>query len=495
MKDYPELDPINDLPEFVPEEKTPKKAEKSSKKKPKKHFFVLKVFVGLLIFTAIFGSLFSYKVLSVSKDVFVGFEGKKASVFDQLKRLILPDNKELKGQAEGRTNILLIGMGGEGHSGAMLTDTIMVASIKYDKETDQKKIALISIPRDLYVPAEDNRNHKINSLFSIGERKGENQGAITLSKSVSQVTGLPIHYFVRVDFEGFRKVVDSLGGIDVEVERSFIDEQYPTYDFGYQTVSFDKGIQTMDGEKSLQFSRSRHGIVTDEDGGFEGSDFARAARQQRVLEAVKKKAFSVETAVNPKTINELVNVLGDHVRTSIEPWEVMIMLDIARNMESGSTINKVIDNGKSGLLYSSSRGGAYVLLPRVDDFSQIQDMSENVFEVGESEEDVSIFILNGSETDGLANEAASTLKTQEYKINGFGNALTKDYENTVIYTSGDKGKRIVDALQKKFQAKLDTSGQDFSKISRNTVPEDTNIVIVLGDSAQGKLQSLEIEEK
>lgn len=458
-----------------------KTAPPSPLSKKKHRFLFLKIFGVLLILTALAGSIFSYKVLSVEQDIFVE-DDNKTSFVDQIKKLVLADNKQLKGEPEGRTNILLLGMGGEGHTGALLTDTIMIASIRHQKNSSKKEVALLSLPRDLYVPTGVKHYRKINSLYSLGENQSENQGAVSVSNKISEITGIPIHYYIRADFEGFKKVIDSLGGIEVNVETGFKDTEYPTYNFGWQTVVFHQGLQKMDGEKALQFARSRHGYVI-EGTGFEGSDFARAKRQQKILEAVKTKVFTINTAVNLKILNDLLSALGDHVRTNVEPWEAMIMLEIAKDLDKGTVINKVIDNSENGLLYSASRGGAYVLLPNVKDFSEIQNYVSNIFGLQDIEKErAAIYVLNGTKNENLAKHTADRLKEEGYNILGFDSAAKEDYENTVIFSSSETNKTTLKNLKDKFKATVDFKSRDFSSLAKKTMPADAAIVIVIGQS-------------
>lgn len=488
MEDYPRLKKINDLPEF-----TPPDAQKPKPKKKKGRFFALKLIAVFIVLVAITGSIFSYRVLSVGSDVFVQFDDTRSSFFSDIGKLLLSNDKELLGQAEGRTNILLLGMGGEGHTGAELTDTIMLASIDYD-ESGEKRVSLLSIPRDFYLEYEKGYYSKINGIYSIGERDGENQGALLISKMVSKITGVPIHYYVRVDFEGFRKVVDALGGIEVDVENGFIDKQYPTYNFGWQTIEFEKGLQYMDGETALQFSRSRHGVVTDGDG-FEGSDFARAERQQRVLEAVKEKAFAVDTVINPKKINDLLGAVGDHARTNVQPWEMMLLLEIARDVNKDAIINVVLEHGENGLLESSrSNAGAYILVPRAGDYSQINELVKNIFvQPGEEPEelkDPSIAVLNGTGIPGLAAKTQVSLSNKGYSISTAGNAAQVGYDQTIIYTiSNDSteqtshNNKFAKQLRDEFPSARIEEVSSISGLSASALDDTTNIVVIIGKNA------------
>src|SRR3989344_5610691 len=116
----------------------------------------------------------------------------------------------------GRTNVLLLGIGGMGHEGPDLTDTIILASV----DKDAKDVVLISIPRDLWVP---NLAAKINSAYAYGQEKQNGQGLDLAKKTVSTLLGLPVHYAFRIDFDGFIRGVDLVGGLDIDVENSFAD--------------------------------------------------------------------------------------------------------------------------------------------------------------------------------------------------------------------------------------------------------------------------------
>jgi len=457
-----------------------------------------KVLLALFIVSAIAGSLFSYKLITAGRDIF-NSNGQQGSVLQQLKRLLFSKDKYLVGEEEGRTNILLLGMGGEGHQGALLTDTIMVVSIKHNGYEEKKDVSMISIPRDLYVPLENEGYYRINSIYSIGETNDEYEsGSSLVSQVVSNITGIPIHYYVRVNFDGFKEVVDSLGGIDVYVDRSFYDSQYPTENFGYQTVVFKKGMNQMDGEKALKFARSRHGIVIDGEGS-EASDFARAERQQKILTAIRDKALSLGTIVNPKVISDSLQALGNNIRTNMEPWEMLKFAEMANSINQEEIINKVIDHGENSFLYSTTAAsGAYVLLPKKKDYSQIQHFVQNVFDIKNLKgENARIEILNGTTNDGLATNTANLLSYEEYNIVNIGNATNiepKTY-TTTLYIIGDQKKDItLSKLKERFPDCAIQSISDRSEIVDPVTSEDiiVDIIIVLGQDALGQNDQIDI---
>lgn len=234
-------------------------------------------------------------------------------------RLISGDDKPLKGEEDGTVNILLLGIGGPGHEGANLTDTMMVANI--DVET--KEVVLISIPRDFLVTLPDRGYQKINAAYAYAELDKERSGGQVAIDVVEKLTGLEIPYYALVDFKGFVRAVNRVGGVDVTIDRTFTDSSYPDYNYGYlPPVTFTKGPEHMDGERALIFARSRKGS------NGEASDFARSERQKKVILAVKEKAKSINIT-DVKTLNGLLGDFTQNFRTNIEPYELQRLAKIA----------------------------------------------------------------------------------------------------------------------------------------------------------------------
>lgn len=174
-------------------------------------------------------------------------------------------------------NILLLGSDRRpGEEGPSRTDTIIVARI----DPDRKRVALLSLPRDLIVEIPGYGYSRINSAHVYGDVYPELGGGLALARqTVANLLGVPIDYAVMIDFEGFIGMVDAIGGIDIDVPAALYDGQYPTMDYNYMEVYFDTGPQHMDGSRALQYSRIRH----------MDSDFERARRQQSVLMAVGRR--------------------------------------------------------------------------------------------------------------------------------------------------------------------------------------------------------------
>ncbi len=214
---------------------------------------------------------------------------------------------------DDRSNLLLLGAGGAGHEGIDLTDTIIFISTNL-KTGDT---LLLSLPRDIWVPS---MKAKINTAYHYGEERRPGGGGLILAKAaVSEILDQPVHYAILIDFDGFKKAVDLLGGVEIEVERTLDDYKYPIQgmeeaepeELRYEHLHFDAGRQLMDGERALKYVRSRNAE------GEEGTDFARSRRQQRLLLALKEKVLSTQILLNPQRIAELVNVFGEHIDTDI----------------------------------------------------------------------------------------------------------------------------------------------------------------------------------
>ena len=237
----------------------------------------------------------------------------------KINRYLSPANIQ---SSNGRVNILILGIGGKGHAGEDLTDTMIVASVSLTKPS----LVFVSLPRDIWIPA---IRAKINSAYY--------WGGFDLAKISTQgVVGLPINYAMVMDFSGFTKIINVLGGVTVNVERSFTDENYPIegrendvcggdplFRCRYETVSFTQGLTTMDGETALKFARSRYAK------GDEGTDLARAARQEKIIQAVKNKLLSKDFFLYPKKALAVWQVVKDSVQTDLGTNALAILAERA----------------------------------------------------------------------------------------------------------------------------------------------------------------------
>jgi len=192
---------------------------------------------------------------------------------------------------------------------------------------------------------------------------------------IKEVTGQDIDYYIALDFKGFEKIIDELGGVEIEVENDILDTRYPGSNYSYETFEIKKGFHYLDGATALKYARVRHTV---------GGDFGRAERQQQILASVKKKAFSLENFTNLSRLNNLIDLLGEHIKTDIHFNEIPTFLELVENINIYQATNKVLDAwSKDSLLASShiSLGGtmAYVLIPRARNYLQVHKLVENIF--------------------------------------------------------------------------------------------------------------------
>lgn len=354
-----------------------------------------------------------------------------------------------------RLNILLMGIGGAGHDGGYLTDTIMLVSLK----PSTGEAVIISIPRDLYIKIPGNGWQRINHASAYGELNNYPGGGSALTaKTVEQTFNIHVDYWVRIDFSGFKQLIDDLGGIDVYVDRSFTDHQYPTSDFGVQTISFERGVEHMDGERALQFARSRHG------NNGEGSDFARSKRQQKIIMAIKDKIFSWGFLTSPSKIYKIYKNIDQHLQTNISLSEISKLLSLTKKIDFNHLQHYIIDDSPGGLLKPIiTEDGAQVLVPKSGDLTELRDFVNYIFDIQQfSDQQLSLIIINGTPIDGLATYMSSVLKGWGFQTKKLGTAPRQDFEKTVIYNlKPDQHSTALQILKTRLKANVATKLPDF----------------------------------
>ena len=315
-----------------------------------------------------------------------------------------------------RLNILLIGSDQRPDEGFWNTDTLIVVSV--DPET--KKVAMFSLPRDVVdVPIPSGPAQrvfgtvyagKINSWFgAIRGREdlypGSNRtrGYNGLKAILGELYGLDIKYFVEVNFDGFKKVVDAIGGVTVNVQVPVVDDQYPG-ERGTTRLYIPSGLQHMNGTQALRYARSRH----------TSDDFDRGARQQRLLMAIREQVDPIE--IIPR-IEELTNALKSAVRTDIPPEELPKLLGLASEVDTRNIRSFVFAPPLYGTQVLNSPRG-YIILP---DVAKIRDAAERAFRGNPadearrqklSQEGAQVWVLNGTDSPGRGSKVAGFLAYQ-----------------------------------------------------------------------------------
>jgi len=319
------------------------------------------------------------------------------------------DPSELNGEGDGRVNILIAGIGGEGHPGGDLADTIIIASI----DPFAKEVAMLSVPRDMYVDVPDYWSTRINAAHSIGIEQGfeggeeyPDGGMGLLQKTLEETLDIPIHYYMRVDFTAFRHAVDAVDGIVLDVEIPVYD---PTFAWEWQTLDVGVGEQYFDGERALFYARSR---ITSA-----GGDFDRADRQRDIIIALKEKVLSLGTYSNPLKIAGLIDAVGNGVKTNMSISEILRLYEIGGEITADKVVSVGLDTGPDGYLAGQNIGGASVLVPIGGDYSQIQEFVRSIFVDGFiKSEEATLEVYNGTAREGYATEYATELGSYGYNV-------------------------------------------------------------------------------
>lgn len=339
------------------------------KRKILKHVWVIRA----LIILGIIGLSFSV-LLSLGQLL----KKTKVSYYYNLASNFIFTPKDMVDEIDERTNILILGKGGEGHEAPDLTDTMLFISLDHE----QNKITMISLPRDIWLPA---LKTKLNSVYYWGNKKeplvqrtsGQEEigGGIVLAKaSVEEIVGQNVHYAVVLDFSGFKEIIDILGGVEVDVETAFTDEKYPIdgreddlcdgdpeYKCRYETISFDAGKQLLDGETALKFARSRNAE------GDEGTDFARQKRQQKIIKALENKVFNKETLLSPKTLLKLKDAILANLETDIKDNEGAVLARFLLNSKDNISSHILPEELLVNPPISPKYDNLYVFIPKAND--------------------------------------------------------------------------------------------------------------------------------
>ncbi|MFA6105712.1 MAG: LCP family protein [Patescibacteria group bacterium] len=406
-------------------------------------FFWVFIVVSLII-----GSLLIRNIVkSRETDITTTLTPRKIGFFDTVKNFIFRPNNILIGQNEDRINILLLGVGGPGHDGPYLSDTNIIVSIK----PSTNEIALISVPRDLAAKVGNHGWRKINGADAFGEAEQPGAGGDYARKVFEENFNIKIPYYIRVDFTAFEDIINSVGGITVNVPNSFTDSAYPGKNFSFQTISFVSGVQTMNGDDALKYARSRHG------NNGEGSDFARARRQQLILEALKEKMLSLGTYANPNRLQEIYSSLASHVNTNFNFAEMAYLASFANDISGSRRL--VLDSAPGGyLINTTGENGAFILSPKTGNFDSINSAIANIFSTpgdnvpiasnipttvsepihsspvaATSSANLKIEVENGTWIPGLAARIQKKLQDKGFEVIMVGNSLKRPIERTVIY--------------------------------------------------------------
>lgn len=280
-----------------------------------------------------------------------------------------------------RTNLLIMGYGGGSHDGAYLTDSLLVVSLL----PQSHHTSLVSVPRDLWVqyPPQSGNYTKINAIYEMASNnnKSPKDGAAAIGQKISLITGLDTKYWLTIDFSGFKKVIDSIGGVDVNVPTAF-NACYPknddaSVDPSWIKVQFDKGVQHMDGNRAITYARAREPLEVCGQGTSENlaelTDFGRSARQQIIVKAVLAK---VKQASTWPSLYGAMDALQQTIRTNMSLAD---LAEFALKMDLNDPKTAHIGLSNQNVLEDNTEG-AYILTAKNGNWQGIIDyVKQNLY--------------------------------------------------------------------------------------------------------------------
>lgn len=355
------------------------------------------------------------------------------------------DNKIKPTKVENwEIKILLTWKWGWDHDAPDLTDTMILVKINKDLKT----VSMFSVPRDMYVDYPHWWQGKLNEVYYRWlwfYKQDESKAMTDLIGKIKQITGEEINYYANIDFSGFKKIIDALWWIEVNVPEDLIDTEYPDWNYWYETFKIKKGLQTLNWETALKYARSRHST----------SDFDRSLRQQLIISGIKDRIQNMWYLTDASKIKGLYLTLKENLKTNMWIWEIIDLAlfakDIDRNNIKSFNLNdscffNPIDCKMWGFMYYPPREDfkwLSVTLPfwadieNLENYSEIQKYTNLIFNYPEifiNPEKINIF--NATRKWWLATYFANALIKYWFNIpaeNSVWNARDKQYPKTMIY--------------------------------------------------------------
>lgn len=373
-----------------------------------------------------------------------------------------------------RITILLLGIDErEIEEGPWRTDTMMLLTL--DPVTMLPGI--LSIPRDLWVSIPGNGEDRINTAHFWGDVYDYPGGGPALAvETVEYNLGVPVDYYVRVNFKGFVKLVDEIGGIDINVKETIDDPEYPDYNNGYDPLYIEAGQHHFDGELALKYARTRHSSA---------GDFGRADRQQEVMLAIFNKVSDPANFSRLVTrAPELFKTLENSVQTNLTLEQIIALANLARTVDRSKIRFGIID--QTCTQFATTPEGWQILIPLREPMRKVRDYVFGLTGTDDrsasvAEESATISVLNGTTTEGLAGATAQHLQAQGVPVALYANADRQDYLNSLVILNRDKSATAAEIIE--------LLGLPQSALVHGDNPTaEYDIVIILGaDYSQGAM--------
>lgn len=466
------IDDGNDASENSRKVRKPK-GPKGSKRK-----WIKRVAIVLAVIFVAFAGYFAFKAIVASGNVF------KGSILDVFQ------NQPLKQDANGRSNILILGTSEDdpGHDGANLTDSMMIMSIDQNK----KNAYMVSIPRDLYVKYGEACNSgyagKINEYYNcVHDGEGVDADRQALGKEaefVGGIFGLDIQYGVNVNYTVMRELVNAVGGsITVTIEGngatpagvpagSVMDSNFDwKCGVGDRKVSHAKvlercpprghfidygpGPQTLDAEHALYLAQARGD--SSPTWGLAQSNFDREKNQQKIIKALREKAVSAGVLSNFGKVSSIIDALGNNLRTTFETKEFRTLVSLAQDIQSDNIKSISLIDGETAVMTTGNVNGQSVVEPSAGtyDYSKLRALLQQKFSADPIvQEAAPIAVLNGSGVAGVAQTEADKLEEAKYTIADIANAPAGTYPRYTLYQIGSGNTGTAAALKKRYGVEI-----------------------------------------
>jgi LCP family protein required for cell wall assembly len=447
------------------------KPPKSRKRRIIKWIIIVLFIVGLAV-----GGWVIYKGLNATKSIF------KGNIIDIIQ------NQPLKQDANGRSNILILGTSEDdpGHDAAYLTDSMMVMSI----DQKNKVVDMFSIPRDLYVEygvaCNSGYRGKINAYFNCANEDWTSDAAeedrMTKTRAfVGEIFGMEIQYGVHVNNTVIKEAVDAVGGVDVDIQGSggapgILDRNFD-WRCGYQCylVKYDNGVHHLDGEHALYLAMARGDVAPTY--GLGNSNFDREKNQQKIILALKEKATSTGTFADISKVTGLIDALGKNLRTNFETKEIRTLMELGSDVKIDQIKTISLFDGDAAVVTSDRIDGASVVIPVAGayNYDQIRAyLKEKLSTNPVTRDEASVAVFNGSGVAGVGQREADALTAEGFMISSTENAPEGTYGTVDIYQIGE-GKSVTRSkLESLFSTKVKTIPVPFE------VAEGTNFVVIFG---------------
>ncbi|MFH1551628.1 MAG: LCP family protein [bacterium] len=301
----------------------------NSEKKLKIACLIVSILIALSLSIFIYQLIPKSTIEISSKNSYNQTDKERANILTQI-----PDSISNQ-KNKSNINILILGRPGQGYPGQNLTDTIILAQLKLNEESN-KKAVLISLPRDLLIRVpEQNYLTKINSLYGLTNIK-------TLKEKIEEITGLPIDYHIIVDLTATKEIVDLVDGLNVLVPQDINDPFFPGPNYSYDPFIISAGWRYLDGETALKYIRTRY---TSPNG-----DFDRMARQQQVINLLKQKVLALNILWDFPTYLKIFKTLKNHIETDLSVLEMKTLWQEGQKININQIISLVIDKKETELL-------------------------------------------------------------------------------------------------------------------------------------------------